>query len=420
MKILFVLECAGLMTNGTTASCVRFAKELQARGHQVTVVGCKPDKNINDENNYVVLEDYDFPIFDGLIVKEGFKFVKIDDKKLNDVIKSQDVVHWFLPFKLGKHVKVIADAYNIPVTGAYHLQPDTISSAIHMNWKWLNWCIYRGFYHYLYKICDYIHCPSTMIADKATQYGCKNQFVAISNGITSFWHKVPSEKIEEDKDKFIVTMVGRLAREKRQDLLIKAVKMSKHEKDIRLVLCGQGPDKAKYEKLIAKQHFTNEPRIQFCSQEELRYFLSSIDLYVHASDAETEGLGCVEAFACGNVPIISDSSVSATKQFALTKHSLFKKGNAKSLARQIDYWFEHPEEKEEYSKKYIEEAKKYALPLQVDKFEQFFKDAIKQKQDGKDNWSLHPTKKEIRYQKKIFKKLLKKKQIDELPKSLQK
>lgn len=31
MKILFVLECANQPTNGTTASCIRFANELEKR-----------------------------------------------------------------------------------------------------------------------------------------------------------------------------------------------------------------------------------------------------------------------------------------------------------------------------------------------------------------------------------------------------
>ena len=40
MKILFALECANQPTNGTTASCIRFAKELEKKGHEVTIIGC--------------------------------------------------------------------------------------------------------------------------------------------------------------------------------------------------------------------------------------------------------------------------------------------------------------------------------------------------------------------------------------------
>ena len=40
MRILFALECANLRTNGTTAACIRFAQELEKRGHIVTILGC--------------------------------------------------------------------------------------------------------------------------------------------------------------------------------------------------------------------------------------------------------------------------------------------------------------------------------------------------------------------------------------------
>lgn len=44
-------------------------------------------------------------------------------------------------------------------------------------------------------------------------------------------------------------MIGRLSREKRQDLIIKAIGESKYNDKIQLVLCGKGPWKAHLESL---------------------------------------------------------------------------------------------------------------------------------------------------------------------------
>jgi len=416
MKVLFVLECSALMTNGTTASCLRFANELNKKGHKVTVIGCELKGKARPIENYVEFKNYKVIIFDGLIHKEGFQFVKVENDKLNNLIKENDVIHFFLPFKLANNARLIAEAYNKPVTGAFHLQPDSITSAIHMNNRFLNWCIYKGFYTYMYKRIDFIHCPSKMIADKLKEYKYDNQLRIISNGISSFWHRVEAKKNPNYNNKFVVSMVGRLADEKRQDLLIKAVKQSKHEKDIQLVLCGQGPNKHKLEKLCNKLKFTNKPIFEFLSQEQLREFLSSIDLYVHCSDAEIEGLSCVEAFTCGVVPVISDSKLSASSNFALCDESLFKHGNYKDLATKIDYWFEHEKERLEYSKKYIELSKEYALELQVTKFEKFLSDAIEYKKTNKAK--PFNRRKDIKKQRRIFKKLLKAKKIDALPASI--
>ena len=401
MKITFVLECAGLMTNGTTASCLRFAEQLKNLGHQVTIIG-GPLNGGYLVKPYVVLDAFYFPFFEGIIRKEGFQFVKIQDERMVETIKNSDVVHFFLPFKLADHVRLIAEKYNVPVTGAFHLQPDTITSAIHISLNFINYIIYKSFNKYIYEKIDYVHCPSKMIADKLKKYGYHNELRVMSNGISTFWHRVNSTKPEEFKDKFIVSMVGRLAGEKRQDLLIKAVAHSKHEKDIQLILCGQGPNDKKIRKWIDKYNFTNKPIVTFKSQEDLRAFLSYIDLYVHCADCEIEGLSCVEAFSCGVVPVISNSKLSATHGFALCEESKFKHGNYKDLAKKIDYWFEHPDIRKEYSKKYIESSKDYALDIQVEKFEEFFEDAINY-YNSHDRREL--SRRDKRIQKRIFSKI---------------
>lgn len=415
MKILFVLECGALMTNGTTASCVRFANELNKKGHIVTVVGCKAKDNKPVEY-YEELEDYTVPVFNKLVLQDGFQFVKVDDARLYNIIKEQDLVHIFLPFKLGSHARLIANTLGIPVTAAFHLQPDSITSAIHMSWGWINGIIYKSFKKYLYRRIDIVHTPSVMIRDVLKKYKYKNDLRVISNGITDFWNRVDATKPDEYKDKFVVSMVGRLSDEKKQKVLIKALKYSKHEKDIVLVLCGKGPNEALYKKLIEKQKFTNKAEIKFLSQEDLRYFLSYIDLYVHCSVAEIEGLSCVEAFTCGAVPVIANSKLSATPTFALCEESLFKANNSKDLARKIDYWFENREKIKEYSLKYMELSKEYALPIQVEKFEKMFSDAVELKKSGNSVVDKVYCKKDYKEKKKIFKGLLKKGVINEMPK----
>ena len=421
MKIVFVLECAGRMTNGTTATCIRFAEELTQRGHQVTIIGCEKDNVDPKIENYVTLDTFHFPVFNKLILKEGFTFVKVQPEKMVDVIKEADVVHIFIPFKLANTARLIAETYGVPVTSAFHLQPDSISSAIHLEWFHpLTNTLYYSFRKYIYDEVPLIHCPSEMISNLLkNKYNYKAETRVISNGLNvDFWHRVDSEKEEQFKDKFVVCMVGRLAKEKRQDVLIKAVKMSKHEKDIQLILCGQGPNKSNLEFLIKKTKLTNEPVFEFKSQEDLRYLLSSIDLYVHCSDAEIEGLSCVEAFSCGAVPVISDSKISATQNFALDENSLFKRANVQDLANKIDYWFEHPEERKALSQKYQELAKSYAIPLQVDKFEEFFEEAIKIKKEGRDPADLKMKLSDKRRRKNIFKRMLKKGAIDKMPEGI--
>lgn len=75
--------------------------------------------------------------------------------------------------------------------------------------------------------------------------------------------------------------------------------------------------------------------------------------------AEIEAIACIEAFACGLVPVIANSSQSATPQFALDDRSLFEAGNAHALAEKIDYWFDHPEERAAQGIRYAEYGKQF-------------------------------------------------------------
>ena len=157
-------------------------------------------------------------------------------------------------------------------------------------------------------------------------------------------------------------------------MLIKAVSHSKYKDKIQVLICGRGPVENETRKL--GKILPNEPIIGFYKQEELVDILNYSDIYCHPADVEIEAIACLEAITCGLVPIISDSKNSATNTFALENVDLFKAGDPLDLAKKIDYLIEHPQEKEELSKKYIEYSKKFAISHCIDLIEEMFKKAI--------------------------------------------
>ena len=405
MKILFALECANQTTNGTTASCLRFAKELEKKGHEVTIIGC--DRIVGEKyHRYYGLPKYYYPVTDPLIVKGGFLVVRMIYKTLYEAIKGQDVVHCFLPFKLSNVCRLIAQEQGIAVTTAFHIVPQNVTCAMHMgNWKLLNNVLLYSFKRYLYNQVKYVHCPSQMAADIMKKHHFKNNEARVfSNGVIPFFKKIDTiQKPEAYKDKFVVCMSGRLVDEKRQDLIIKAVRKSKYNDKIQVILCGQGTNYKRYMKLAKK--LANPIRIQFCSQEEVREILNYTDLYIHASDYEIEGIAAMEAITCGTVPLISNHKFCATKEFAIDKeHCLFKHGSVKDLRKKIEWFIEHPQELEELRKQYYEDSDKYALSHQVDALEQMFIDAYNDQKAGKDLHTLKPRRKDKRLLKRIHRK----------------
>ena len=209
-----------------------------------------------------------------------------------------------------------------------------------------------------------------MIANELKRHNYKSKITVISNGVSNNFKKIEVEKPDKLKDKFIILMIGRYSKEKRQDLIIEAIRKSKYEKNIQLILAGKGPWKEHLKKM--SKGLTNKVIFNFYSQDELLKVINYSDLYIHASDAEIEAISCMEAFTCGLVPVISNNKLSATNQFALDDRSLFDAGNSESLREKIEYWIENPEEKKIQSKKYIEYAKQYNIENCVKKMEKIF------------------------------------------------
>ena len=82
------------------------------------------------------------------------------------------------------------------------------------------------------------------------------------------------------------------------------------------------------------------------------------------------------------MPVISDSELSATKQFALDERSLFQAGSPEDLARKIDYWLDNLEEKARMEKVYAESAKHYDIEHSVALFEEMLLEAIEDHKKG--------------------------------------
>ncbi len=372
MIITLVVDSYKDASNGITITTRRFAKILSEHGHEVFIMAGSVD---DDEYiKGVELGISKIPVLYQVSRSQGFFFAKVNKEKIKEQVLKSDIVHFLVPFRVESYAKKLCDEYNIPSTAAFHLQPENITSTLRLNkLDFANNFIYAHFKKFYDKF-NHVHCPSDMIANQLREHGYTSNLHVISNGVSPIFKKKEVERKAAWKDKFVILMIGRLSVEKRQDLIINAVLNSKYEKNIQIVLAGKGPERARYEEMGLQ--LTNKIEFGFYSEEELVDIINQADLYVHSSDAEIEAISCIEAFSCGIVPIISDSKISATNQFALDELNLFNKGNFISLRDKIEYWYDNPELKAKRSEEYIEYSKQFALENCVYKLEEVFKEAI--------------------------------------------
>ena len=148
----------------------------------------------------------------------------------------------------------------------------------------------------------------------------------------------------------------------------------KYAADIQLILAGRGPLEEEYKKLGEKM--PNQPIMRFYDQDDLRREIRRADLYVHCANVEIEGMGCMEAFAQGTVPVIADSELSSTSVYALTDQNQYKAGDRDDLVSKIEYWYEHRDGLYSVGREYIELAKSLSIEKSAQKVLQMMKEAV--------------------------------------------
>ena len=380
MKVCVVCDVLGEENNGTTVSAMNLIRSLRSKGHKVTVV-C-PDQNRKGIEGYVVVDKLNLGPLNSYIEKNGVTLSRASKKLLEPVIKEADIVHLLIPFALSNAALRIAKKYDKPITASFHAQAENITSHIFMkDWAVANKVAYLQMYYATYRYVDAVHYPTDFIRDVfETAVGHKTNAYVISNGVGERFKPNGAQKPAEFKNKFVILFSGRYSKEKCHTVLIDAVALSKYESRIQLVFAGDGPLKDKLKEYSKK--LTNRPMFSFFPHRQMLNVLNYADLYVHPAEIEIEAIACLEAIACGQVPVISDSKRSATKKFALDERNLFESNNPRSLSEKIDFFIENPAIKNEYRERYKGMAEAYSQKECMDRMEQMLIDAIEKKANG--------------------------------------
>ena len=363
MKILIVINDYLNRSNGMCISTQRFVEEFRAAGHEVRIA-------TNDR--YGAL-DYPLgvvriPVFSGIIEKEGFTFARADMRTIRKAVAWADVVHVEDPFLVCRLAAREARRAGKPVTGTFHLYPENMTYAVHLGEIDP---VNRGFLHSfvsgVYNRCLCVQCPTAQVRDRLAEVGATAKLEVISNGIAQTFIDAGKKRLETGKvspaqqagltdfpSVLRVLSVGRFAPEKNQATLLEAIAQAKHGGQMRVTLAGKGPIEVELRKKAVDLGLDVD--FGFFEQDELRDLMRTNDVYVHCADVEVEGMSCMEAFACGCVPVISDASLSSTKAYALTEHNIFSHANATDLAAKLDWLYENRSDLAVLSRQYIEYA----------------------------------------------------------------
>jgi len=158
---------------------------------------------------------------------------------------------------------------------------------------------------------DHVVAVSGKIAEELIRSGVSAQKVSlIKNGISA--PTVADGTRQAVRDEFglstrakVVVQIGRLARSKRNDLLLSAVSSLQAEIDVHVLLVGEGDQAQSLAELVKSQRL--ERRVHFCGyRSDIAQILVAADLLALTSEKEGLPIAILEAMAM-RCPIVSTS-----------------------------------------------------------------------------------------------------------------
>jgi glycosyltransferase involved in cell wall biosynthesis len=158
---------------------------------------------------------------------------------------------------------------------------------------------------------DHVVAVSGKISEELTRSGVSAQKVSlIKNGISA--PTVADGTRQAIRDEFglsprakVVVQIGRLARSKRNDLLLSAVSSLQADIDLHVLLVGEGDQAQSLAELVKSHHL--ERRVHFCGyRSDIAQILVAADLLALTSEKEGLPIAILEAMAM-RCPIVSTS-----------------------------------------------------------------------------------------------------------------
>lgn len=162
-------------------------------------------------------------------------------------------------------------------------------------------------------LCEGVITPSEKMKEELARYGVKGEIKVIPSFIDSdrflevqkgYLHK----KFKIPQGSPILLSVGRLGKEKKFDFLIQTFKeLSTQNDEAHLVIVGYGPQKTNLVRLVERLGLTK--RVHFTSRldkEIIPKAYADADIFVFASDSETQGICVLEAATSGLPFVVVD------------------------------------------------------------------------------------------------------------------
>ena len=292
------------MVSGVGVTLLRLTEALQARGHELRVYSATYALPPGLSDRPEVHRSPSVPFF--LYPDVQWAFPRMRDV-VDDLARFRpDVVHVATEFSLGIAGMKAARQLGFPLVASAHTDYDQYAARYGVTWA------LRAGWHYLrwfYGQANKVLCPSRIYEQHLHSRGVTHTGVW-SRGVDPAWFH-PRFRSDEYRARFgigpgdlLVTYIGRIAREKNLELLLRAWEtLAPVRGNSQLVLVGQGP----LESEIRRRDIANVHVTGLLQAHELSAAYASADIFTFPSPTETFGNSLLEAMGSGLPSLVAAS-----------------------------------------------------------------------------------------------------------------
>jgi len=370
LRILEVIPFLGF--GGVTSTVMDLSKALSKMGNdlKIAVLFRNSNQDIEDYQTKDLLK-HKVEVFQFKKMNRNFFGASISLIKLVKQIKP-DVIHLHLRYS------VLAALF-----ASFFWSEIVVVETYHSNYKGYKaiTSLSRLF------ISHYVAVSNAAAEELTKKFGIPSgQVRVINNGIDTELinqRKLSDRKRERD-GRIVILAAGRLSYEKGFLELVQAfTQLPKSiEKSLKLILIGDGPQKKEILELISSSKFNIEFVPNYLPRNELLKSVSNADIVAMPSLFEGMSVFALEVLALGKPVLVSDipsfrevlsfTGLKTDQYFKRIPMGLVFGNHPNSIAKSLEWFSQHFETLEEFSRKSIQRSESFKIELAANKYQSVF------------------------------------------------
>ena len=363
---------------GVTISVETLRRGLESSGHDAWVFG--PRLTGAEDASVKVVRYPSIPV----ATYPEFALAVPYSRRIDRLVTALnfDVIHAHHPFLLGPAARRLARRNRRPLVFTYHTRYEKYAHYVPLPLALVQAAALRISAGFAAQ-ADAVLAPSAVIRDELHARGVRAPIAVVPTGI-DLAHFKPGDRAAARRSlgvadgEPLVLYVGRLDREKSVDRVVAAFeRVASTVPAARLALVGQGTETQRLSRMAAALPVAD--RIRFLGlrpHDTLAECYQAADVFLFASETETQGLVLAEAAACG-LPAVAVDAPGCDEVVRDGETGILTKGDPAGLAEAVIGLLLDPERRRAMGRRARELAERlFDVSLQIDRTMAVYADAV--------------------------------------------